>query len=147
MQERANVVVEWLGEPPPDEVLSALPFDRLGQCDGRYLVAWCDGMPVGHLHLAEHDVPELQDVFVEPAHRGRGVASALIDAAERASAARGCTSVRIEVSVHNDGASALYCRLGYEPDAAPPRRVQGTIVVRSGTIEVDDELQGLVKRI
>lgn len=148
VEPRGSPLIDWLEEPPGEAILAALPFERLvGERRGRYLVAWLGGVPVGHLHLADGDVPELQDVYVAAGHRGRGIASALIDAAEAASVARGAASTRIEVSLANDDARRLYERLGYVRDDAPPRRVHGRIAVRSGMLDVDDELVGLTKHL
>ncbi|MDF1521283.1 MAG: peptidase C39 family protein, partial [Trueperaceae bacterium] len=56
----------------------------------------------------------LISLVTDPAHRGRGVASALLAAAEAAAHERGCVSVRLEVRVDNEAAIALYRRRGYE---------------------------------
>ena len=59
-----------------------LGLARLHQGDGFYLVAWSGEAPVGHVHLALTDPPELQDVFVVEEHRRRGIALAMTSAAE-----------------------------------------------------------------
>lgn len=126
---------------------AVLGLARLGQGDGFYLVAWEDDEPLGHAHLALTDPPELQDVSVRPEHRRRGVATALAGAAERAVVARGFDRLRLSVSVDNDAAHALYRQLGYGDAGIPPRRVQGTIRIRTGPIEVDDTLLTLEKSL
>jgi ribosomal protein S18 acetylase RimI-like enzyme len=68
------------------------------------------------------------------------VASALTLEAERAAGDRGFERLRLEVSENNEAARALYRGCGYVDTALPPRRVQGTIMLRSGPIEVDDTL-------
>jgi len=123
-----------------DRVTAVLGLARLEQGDGFYLVAWETGEPLGHAHLALSDPPELQDVEVRPEHRRRGVASALTTAAEQAAAARGYDRLRLQVSIGNDWAQALYRGLGFGDAGVPPRRVQGTIQIRSGPLEVDDTL-------
>lgn len=55
----------------------------------------------------------LYSLVTGPAHRGRGVARALLDAAEAAAMERGCVSLRLEVRVDNDAAVKLYERRGY----------------------------------
>jgi ribosomal protein S18 acetylase RimI-like enzyme len=130
-----------------EPVGAVLGLARLGQGDGYYLVAWEDDEPVGHAHLALTDPPELQDVCVRPDYRRRGVATALANAAERAVVARGSARLRLSVSVHNDAALALYRHLGYGDVGVPPRRVHGTIRIRTGTIEVDDNLLTLEKSL
>jgi ribosomal protein S18 acetylase RimI-like enzyme len=123
-----------------ERVGAVLGLARLDQGDGFYLVAWEGEEPLGHAHLALSDPPELQDVSVCVEHRRRGVASALTEAAERAARARGSDRLRLEVSVANPAAQALYRGLGYRDAGLPPRRVQGTIQIRTGPLEVDDTL-------
>jgi ribosomal protein S18 acetylase RimI-like enzyme len=134
----------WEIRPLVDEeverVAAVLGLARLDQGDGFYLVAWARGEPLGQAHLALTDPPELQDVSVRPEHRRRGVAAGLTRAAERAARARGHALLRITVSVDNDAAQALYRGLGYLDAGIPPRRVRGTIRIRTGPIEVDDTL-------
>ena len=132
--------IRRLASQEVDRVTAVLGLARLDQGDGFYLVAWEADEPLGHAHLALTDPPELQDVEVRPEHRRRGVASALTASAEEAAAARGFDRLRLTVSVGNAPAQALYRGLGFGETGIPPRRVQGTIQIRSGAIEVDDTL-------
>jgi GNAT superfamily N-acetyltransferase len=132
--------IRELGLDEVDRVASVLGLSRLGQGDGFYLVAWDGDEPLGHLHLALTDPPELQDVSVRAEHRRRGVATALAAAAETAVVARGFTRLRLSVSVDNTAAQVLYQGLGYANAGLPPKRVQGKVQIRTGTIEVDDTL-------
>ena len=69
----------WIRALVPDDVgrvSAVLGLARLHQGDGVYLVAWLGDEPVGHVHLALTDPPELQDVSVRPEYRRCGVASA-----------------------------------------------------------------------
>jgi ribosomal protein S18 acetylase RimI-like enzyme len=128
-EERARVLAAGLG------------LSRPGRGDGSfYLVAWERGAPVGHAHLALGDPPELQDVEVLEAYRRRGVASALTRAAEHEAAARGHGRLTLTVSVDNAAAQALYRKLGYRDTGLPARRVTGTVLIRTGPLEVDDTL-------
>ena len=130
-----------------ERVGAVLGLARLGQGDGYYLIAWEDDEPVGHAHLALTDPPELQDVSVRPEYRRHGIATALAGAAERAAVARGSARLRLSVSVDNNAALALYRHLGYCDVGVPPRRVHGTIRIRTGTLEVDDTLLTLEKSL
>jgi ribosomal protein S18 acetylase RimI-like enzyme len=130
-----------------ERVGSVLGLARLHQGNGFYLVAWERDEPLGHAHLALTDPPELQDVEVRPADRRRGVASALTAAAEREAVARGFERLRITVSVENEAAQALYEACGYAECGVAPRRVRGTIHIRTGPIEVDDTLLTWEKRL
>jgi ribosomal protein S18 acetylase RimI-like enzyme len=134
----------------PDEVprvASVLGLARLGQGDGFYLVAWQDDEPLGHAHLALTEPPELQDVSVRPEHRRRGVASTLTAAAEVLALERGHDRLRITVSTDNAAAQALYRGRGFADCGVPPRRVKGTVMIRTGPLEVDDTLLTWEKRL
>jgi len=143
--------VEWdirpLAPEQVERVAAVLGLARLDQGDGFYLVAWDGDQPAGHAHLALTDPPELQDVEVSPPHRRRGVGSALTAAAEAEAQKRGFDRLRITVSVDNAAARALYRRLGYVDAGMPPRRVQGTVMIRTGPLEVDDTLLTWDKRL
>ncbi len=126
---------------------AVLGLARLGQGDGFYLVAWDGDQPAGHAHLALTDPPELQDVEVLAQYRRRGVGSALTAAAEAEARKRGFDRLRVTVSVDNAAAQALYRTLGYRDAGVPPRRVLGTVMIRTGPLEVDDTLLTWDKRL
>ncbi len=130
-----------------DVVADVLGLARLHQGNGFYLVAWAAGDPLGHVHLALTEPPELQDLEVLASHRRLGVASVLVAAAEDEALARGSTEVRLEVSTGEVAAQALYRKCGYLDAGLPIRRVKGRIVVRTGPIDVDDNLMVLAKRL
>ena len=123
-----------------ERVGAVLGLSRLYQGNGFYLVAWQDDEPLGHAYLALTDPPQLQDVEVRPEQRRRGVASALSSVAEEHARARGFQRLRLEVSERNAAAQALYHSCGFADIGAPPRRVHGTIMIRTGPIDVDDIL-------
>jgi [ribosomal protein S18]-alanine N-acetyltransferase len=50
-------------------------------------------------------------------------------------------------SVDDEAAQALYRKGGYLATRIPPTRVLGTIVIRTGPIEVDDTLLTWEKRL
>ena len=58
----------------------------------------------------------ISDLWVEPFARGRGIATALIRAAEAHLAAHGIRHVEITTLAANPRAQALYRRLGYGED-------------------------------
>ena len=55
----------------------------------------------------------LTALVVDEADRGRGVGAALIDSAERAARARGCSRIEATSTVHRSGAHQFYERHGY----------------------------------
>jgi putative acetyltransferase len=123
-----------------------LPLHRLDQAGpGIYLVAWEAHEPVGHAYLDLAEPPELGDVFVLPARRRRGVATALTAAAEHEAARRGFDRLRLSYGIANDAARLVYERAGYVDAGLPQKRVQGTILVRGRPLEVDDTLVYLEK--
>jgi ribosomal protein S18 acetylase RimI-like enzyme len=133
-------VVRRLALREVDSVASLLGLARLHQGDGFYLVAWEGDAPVGHAHLALTDPPELQDVEVRAEYRRRGIASALTAAAEAEARARGYDRLRLGVSISNEPAQELYRGCGYRDVGVAPRRVVGTIEIRTGAIAVDDTI-------
>jgi GNAT superfamily N-acetyltransferase len=116
-----------------------------------YLVAWDGDEPIGHAHIAWHDtklgIPEVQDVYVLPDRRRRGVASALMLGAERLAGRRGEPRISLSYGIANDAARQLYTNLGYRDAGIPPERVDGTIIVRGEPLEVDDTLVYVVKDV
>jgi ribosomal protein S18 acetylase RimI-like enzyme len=147
-EDGGGIDVRELSDDEVARVDAVLPLHRL---DGAqtYLVAWIDGAPVGHAHVAwtktKLGVPEIQDVFVRPEQRRRGVASALNRAAEQLAIARDYTRISLSVGIDNVAARQLYARLGYEDAGLPPERVRGTIVLRGRPVDLDDTLIYLVK--
>ena len=117
-----------------------------------YLIAWEDAQPVGHAHLAwsgtHLGLPEIQDVFVVPEKRRRGIATQLTHAAEEEARARGCNSISLSVSQEgNAAARLLYSKLGYVDAGADPVRVSGPIMLRGRPFDVDDTLVYLTKQL
>ena len=132
-----------------------LPLNRLDQhaADGStYLIAWEDGRAVGHAHVAWQrthlGLPEIQDVFVLPEHRRRGVATELTRAAEEEARRRGWDRISLSVSSEgNEPARRLYEGSGYVEAAVAPVRVLGSITLRGRAVEVDDTLTYLTKSL
>jgi len=138
-------------ELKPSEVADVdrcLPLNRLCQQideGSTYLVAWESDRPVGHAHVAwvgtHLGLPEIQDVFVLPERRRRGIAAQLTHAAEEVARARGWNSISLSVSQEgNAAASRLYAKLGYVDAGVEPVRVSGVIALRGRPFEVDDTL-------
>jgi len=79
--------------------------------------AWLDGRLVGIAHFLVHpsssepDLCYLEDLFTDPAVRGRGVASALVGAVRDWARAQGCGSVYWQTHESNVVARRLYDEL------------------------------------
>lgn len=142
-----RTVIRALAPDEVDVVGSVLGLARLHQGDGEYLVAWDRTAPVGHVHVTRGEPPEVQDLEVLASARRRGIATALLSAAEAHCRSRGAARVRCDVSVDSPAARALYASLGYLDVGIAPRRVVGTIEIRTGPIDVDDTLLTLEKAL
>lgn len=112
-----------LGRPPADPPSPAqrAAFDRhLADPACAILVAEAGGRVVGAMSLwfrdrLNHGTPEawIPDLVVDPTARRRGVASALLDAAEGRARARGCHLLRLESGHERAEAHALYRARGW----------------------------------
>ena len=143
-------------ELKPSEVATVgrhLPLSRLcQQVEATYLIAWEGDQPVGHAHIAwsgtHLGLPEIQDVFVLPEKRRRGIATQLTRAAEDEARSRGWNTISLSVSQEgNAAARLLYSKLGYIDEGADPVRVMGPIMLRGRRFDVDDTLVYLTKHL
>jgi GNAT superfamily N-acetyltransferase len=109
------------GEPVPDafaeklrKAVEAGDMDVLaarseGQILGVAVLAYRPNIPAGALFAS------IEDLYVRPEARRRGVGRALLIAANERCAARGVSYV--EVQVEDEAAESFYASLGYEPEA------------------------------
>jgi len=65
------------------------------------------------LYRRGFDAARLYSLVVDPAARGQGIATALLDVAERSAVDRGCVSMRLEVREDAESARRLYRTHGY----------------------------------
>ncbi len=92
-----------------------------------YLVALCEGQPVGHALLKWHGsqdapvashlefaCPDIEDVFVLAEFRSQGIGSQLLGFAEQLAIDHGYVHVGLSVAKTNESARRLYERLGYK---------------------------------
>ena len=92
---------------------------------GTTLVLRADGEPVGYAvvtlgwSLESGGLDALLDeVFLDPVHRGSGVGTALVEAAVDHARALGASRIFLEVEAHNDRARRLYERLGFDAETS-----------------------------
>lgn len=100
--------------------LDAQAGDAAGQGPWTRSLAWRaeDGSLVGHLALrGQADLAEIEMLHVDPAHRGKGIARTLCDAA--AGEAQDMNMKAIGAWVANGDARTAFTRMGF--DAVPPR--------------------------
>jgi ribosomal protein S18 acetylase RimI-like enzyme len=108
----AAVVNENVGlgtEPPVDIEARAAMWTLDGM-----LIAVADGKPIGSInaHGGRHGFVEI-GMAVARDWRGRGVGSALMDAAEQWARAHGHHKLSLSVFAHNEAAIALYRKHGF----------------------------------
>jgi ribosomal protein S18 acetylase RimI-like enzyme len=116
-------------------------LERQRRGHGVYLVAWEDREPVGHVLLSwvgRAGCPEIQDLAVAPPYRQRGVATRLMDEAERAAAAR-AGRVGLSVGIDNTVARRLYDARGYRTTADPPFTISYPTLGELGDIRMVEE--------
>lgn len=68
---------------------------------------------VGFSTFAARPLLNIHDLAVLPGHRGNGIGTALLAAAERSARELGCCKVTLEVRADNRRARSLYVRAGY----------------------------------
>ena len=78
-------------------------------CDGE---AWY-GMAAGYFEPEHADVVEFVSLWVDPARRRAGTATALCEAVAHWARERGATRLRLWVTETNTAAKSLYTRLGF----------------------------------
>ena len=102
-------------------------FSLVGEVQNRYapynlphlfncrVVAYEDGTPAGCGAWKKIDETtfEVKRIYIEPAFRRRGIASAIITALEQDAAKRGYTRAILETAPMTGDSAALYRKLGY----------------------------------
>jgi GNAT superfamily N-acetyltransferase len=125
---------------PLDPRWAAASFDTLISTPalGRVWIARVGAVPAGHIVLTVRYCMEfgalcgyVDDLFVEPAFRRRGVGHALLSALLDECTMRGCKSAQVEVGEANAAARALYAKRGLS--AATDERVLLSCVL-SGSV-------------
>jgi ribosomal protein S18 acetylase RimI-like enzyme len=76
------------------------------------------------LFRTHSNLARLYSIAVAPHMSGRGIGPMLLDAAEAAALARGCTAIRLEVHHHNAAAIARYRKSGYREFGRHPAYYQ-----------------------
>ena len=94
-----------------DSSLGAVLFAEAGgECVGYLILGWCFSIEQGGRHVL------IDEVYLEPGARGRGLGGVLLAAACDWARQRGAEVARLEVSRHNPRAKALYLRSGFRDD-------------------------------
>ena len=94
-----------------DAALGAVLFaEAEGERVGYLVLGWCFSIEQGGRHVL------VDELYLEPAARGRGLGSTLLAAACDWARGQGAEVARLEVNRHNPRAKALYLRHGFRDD-------------------------------
>lgn len=96
------------------EIAAGPPRD-LTPPGGVLLIARVDGEPagLGGVRHLETDVAEVKSMYLDPAHRGRGLARRLLSELEQIAHRHDCRATRLDTSDYLTSAVALYRAAGY----------------------------------
>jgi len=121
LREPLRLLEEWLrdGEPVSDSFMEELRR-QVEACDFEVLAAQLEGQTVGVVVLAFRpnvslgsSFASIEDLYVHPEARRRGVGRALLQAAEAHCRNRGVSYLEAQVG---DAAVTFYAASGYEPE-------------------------------
>ena len=128
-----------------EQELATLP-GKYALPDGRLFLACCDGKPIGCVAVRRFDAEsgELKRLYVQPDHRGHGIARALGAAAIDAARAAGYRRVVLDTLDRMTAARALYAAAGFrEISAYYPNPIPGAqFLERVLREEAADERRG-----
>jgi GNAT superfamily N-acetyltransferase len=121
--QRETAVEVGAAEPQrPEEVWLPVRRETMDPASvhSTYIVAYDQRRPIGGVALVAHDGLSvmLKRCFVQPSHRRRGVATALVNAARQLAADRGANRLVLDVLASRTGAIAAWRHMGFVP-AAP----------------------------
>ena len=117
-----------------------------------YLIAWLAGKPIAHglviwggpigspkQHIPV-PCPYIEDLWVQDAHRSKGVGSALVACMESLAQLRGHDLIGLSVGIDNRGGQRFYGRLGYEPLPLPKYELSGVLQTVAGEFSFWSEI-------
>jgi ribosomal protein S18 acetylase RimI-like enzyme len=114
---------QFYGRTPDVALAHAFLQERISRKESVIFLAEAEGRAVGFMQLypsfsstGAARIWILNDLFVEPASRGNGVASALLQAAAAFSKEAGAVRLSLSTAATNRGAQALYERHGWKKD-------------------------------
>lgn len=82
----------------------------------------------GFSTFAARPLLNVHDIAVRGVHRGRGIGTALLAAAEQVARERGCCKMTLEVLSNNQVAMAVYRRAGFAPYQLDPSAGQALLM-------------------
>ncbi len=113
-QHLANTVDRYLSADTPLWWVHPQPSSEAIGC---LWLGWATDQDSGQIH------PYLLLLYINPDHRRRGLASALLETAHTWARQAGYGQISLQVLSHNQVAQCLYEKLGYQPQAILMRRL------------------------
>ena len=110
----------FYGEAPEEKRAEAFVRERVTQSSGRYFLARNEYNAIGFMHLmpstntlAMRPIWFLEDLYVDVAARGQGVATALLSYAEEFALSTGAERLTLATAHDNLAAQHIYKKMGY----------------------------------
>jgi ribosomal protein S18 acetylase RimI-like enzyme len=114
----------FYGEPPAEAAAGEFIRERISGNAGKYFLAWDSehplASPVAFMHLmpstntlAMRPIWLLEDLYVEPAARKRGIATRLLEEAEVFARSTGAERITLATAHDNEAAQSIYRKVGY----------------------------------
>jgi GNAT superfamily N-acetyltransferase len=128
--QQADIPALELLSGPPEKHRQRLAIQQRDL--GVYLVAMSEGRPVGHsmvkwggtdddlIGSRLTDCPDLEDLFVHPDSRSKGIGSLLLSGSEEWARRKGYRCIGLGVGVDNHRAHKLYLDCGYRDSGLGP---------------------------
>lgn len=113
----SHLDAELLAESTPEVVnFFAVDHDEFALGHGAFLVAVVDGRAAacGAYRRIDEHAAEIKRMWSDPAHRGKGLAAAILTAILDGARADGYTEIRLETGEYLTAAVSLYRRFGFE---------------------------------
>lgn len=120
---------DYYGEAEPtDETILSIVESLLGEPSTEFLLAGRPPAGVAQLRFRRSvwtgvEDAWLEDLFVQPADRGRGLGRALAEGCVERARTRGCKRIQLDANERNEEAISLYRALGFE--SGSPQRWDG----------------------
>ena len=110
----------FYGEAPEEQRAAAFIQDRITHSKGHYFLARKEETAIGFMHLmpstntlAMRPIWLLEDLYVDVAARGQGIATALLRHAEAFARSTGAERLTLATAHDNLAAQHIYKKLGY----------------------------------
>jgi putative acetyltransferase len=131
-REDIHLIDQYFDTVAFEEELASLPGKYLPPT-GQLLLATSDGAAAGCVALREIDgsACEMKRMFVYPQFQGKGIGRALAEVLINEARGLGYTSMRLDTSIRQNEAKALYQRLGFqviEPYYELPQELRNWLV-------------------